>query len=63
MKAKVDKDNCSGCAVCVEVCPDVFELGEDNQAMVKVDPIPPEHEEACRDAADQCPTEAIEIEP
>ena len=30
--------------------------------MVKVDPIPPEHEDACRDAADQCPTEAIEIE-
>lgn len=63
MRAKVDKDTCSGCHVCVEECPDVFELDDDDQAIVKVDPIPPEHEEACRDAADQCPTEAIELEP
>jgi ferredoxin len=63
MRAKVDKDICSGCEVCVEECPEVFELDDDDQATVKVDPIPPEHEEACRDAADQCPTEAIEIEP
>ena len=62
MKAKVDKDLCSSCAVCVDVCLDVFELDDNDQATVKVDPIPPEHEEACRDAADDCPSEAIEIE-
>ena len=62
MKARVDKDMCSGCAVCVDVCPDVFELDDNDQATVKLDPIPSEHEEACHDAADQCPSDAIEIE-
>jgi ferredoxin len=37
-------------------------MGPDDTAEVKVDPVPPEAEEACRDAADQCPTEAILIE-
>jgi len=62
MKARVDKDLCVGCGACTEVCPEVFQMGEDDIAVVQLDRIPPEHEEACRDAADQCPTDAIEIE-
>lgn len=62
MRARVDKDLCAGCAVCTEVCPEVFELDENDIAVVKLDPVPPEHQEACRDAADQCPADAIEIE-
>jgi hypothetical protein len=30
--------------------------------VVKVDEVPPEIEEACREAVDNCPTEAISIE-
>ena len=61
MKVSVDPDLCVCCALCSDICPEVFEL-EDDTAVAKVDEIPPEHEEACRDAADQCPTEAISIE-
>jgi ferredoxin len=62
MRAIVDKEQCQGCGVCVDVCPDVFEMGDDDTAQVIVDVVPPEAEDDCRDAADQCPSEAIAIE-
>ncbi len=40
MKATVDKDLCLGCDICVEVCPEVFEMDDDNRAQAKVNPIP-----------------------
>jgi len=61
MKATVDKDLCLGCGVCVEVCPEVFEMSDD-KAQAKVNPVPPEAESGCCAAADQCPVEAIKIE-
>ena len=62
MKASVDKNLCLGCGICVDVCPEVFETGDDGNAKVKVDEVPPEAENSCRDAADQCPEQAIKIE-
>ena len=61
MKATVDKDLCIGCGVCVEICPEVFEINDD-KAQARVDPVPPEVEGGCRKAAFQCPVEAIKIE-
>ena len=62
MKASVDKDLCFGCGLCVEVCPEVFEMDDDNKAQAKVDPVPPEAEGSCREAVNQCPESAIKIE-
>jgi ferredoxin len=62
MKVSVDKELCLGCGICAEVCPEVFEMDNDNKAQVKVNQIPPESEGACREAADQCPGSAIKIE-
>jgi ferredoxin len=62
MKATVDKDLCMGCGVCVDVCPEVFEMGDDGKAQTKVDSVPTEAKNSCRDAADQCPVSAITIE-
>ena len=61
MKVRVDPDLCTGCALCADECPEVFEL-EDDVAEVKVDEVPVELEEACRLAAEECPTEAIIVE-
>jgi len=61
MKVRVDPDLCTGCAVCADECPEIFEL-EDDVAEVKVDEVPVELEEACRLAAEECPTEAIIVE-
>jgi ferredoxin len=53
-------DECSACGICEDTCPEVFELG-DEKAIVKVNPVPDEYQDACRDAAEECPCEAIEI--
>jgi ferredoxin len=61
MKATVDKDLCLGCGLCADLCPEVFQMEED-KAVTKVDEVPAGAEDACRDAALQCPVEAIKIE-
>ena len=61
MKATVDTDLCSGCELCTQTCPEVFEM-EGDVAVVKVDPIPEELEDTAQEAADDCPVEAIKID-
>ena len=61
MKTTVDKDLCLGCGLCADLCPEVFQMEED-KAVAKVDHVPAGTEDACRDAAQQCPVEAIKIE-
>ncbi len=59
MEAKVN-DDCSACGICEDICPEVFEMG-DEIAEVKVNPVPAEHEEKVRESAEECPTESIII--
>ncbi|MBI2438249.1 MAG: ferredoxin [Lentisphaerae bacterium] len=61
MKAIVDPDLCTGCGLCVDTCPAVFEMN-DAIAKVRVAEVPDEALETCREAADNCPVEAIKIE-
>jgi len=59
MRAEVT-DDCIGCGLCTDTCPEVFEMG-DRVAEVIVDEVPEETEEACQQAAEDCPVEAIII--
>jgi ferredoxin len=61
MQAKVDKDLCTGCGLCADTCPDVFEMSDD-KASVKASPVPQNAEDSCREAKENCPVEAISIE-
>jgi ferredoxin len=61
MKVIVDKDTCTGCGLCVDGCPEVFDMTDD-AASVKVDTVPAESEDRARQAADDCPVEAISVE-
>ena len=60
MKVRIE-DTCTACELCVDTCPDVFEMGADI-AQVKVADVPTEHEDAVRQAADECPSESIIVE-
>jgi len=57
MKVRIE-DNCTACGLCVDTCPDVFEMGDD-LAEVILDTVPPELEDSVQQAADECPVEAI----
>ena len=61
VKARVDPDECTGCALCVDICPEVFEMVGD-LAVSKQDEIPFGAEESCMQAAEDCPVEAIKID-
>ena len=61
MNAVIDVDACTGCGLCVDICPEVFALVDD-VAKVLEDPIPEEFAETAKEAAESCPVEAITIE-
>lgn len=62
MKAKVNPESCIGCGVCVDQCPEVFELNDDSYAITIVDRVPAELKEKCREAAANCPVDSITLE-
>jgi len=62
MKAIVDQETCIGCGLCPDICPEVFEMNDDNKAVVIVAEVPDEVADACREAAESCPVDAIAID-
>lgn len=52
--------NCIDCDLCRQTAPDNFERNEDEGfSFVNKQPENEEEEQACRDAIEECPTEAI----
>jgi ferredoxin len=61
MRVTVDEETCIGCGLCAEECPEVFEMNDD-EARVKVDEVSEDVVESCKEAAENCPVEAIQME-
>ena len=62
MKVKVNKDACIGCGACHQICDKVFDFNDEGFAYAKLETVPSELQEEVQEAADSCPTSAIEIE-
>ena len=60
MNVVVDADKCIGCTLCAAVAPEVFKMKGD-KAVVCSAQVPKEAAQSCRDAAAQCPVEAISV--
>ena len=63
MKVKVDQMKCRTSGSCVMKCPEVFRFQEGSKrATVILEEIPADLHARCRDAAKECPNDAIIIE-
>ena len=62
MKVRVNKDACIGCGACAAICDEVFEINDEGLSEAKVEEVKEELQDEVRDAADSCPTGAIEVE-
>ena len=58
----VNKDDCIGCGLCEDICPEVFKMDDEGMAVVIVDSISAEAEASAKEAEESCPTDAIIIE-
>lgn len=59
MRVEVDHDRCEGNAVCVGIAPDLFDLDDNDYAVMKVDEIPADQEELAEQAIAECPRAAL----
>ena len=59
-KIIINEELCEGCATCQELCPEVFQVGDDEKAHV----IGPDKTGTCNieEAVETCPTQAITLE-
>jgi ferredoxin len=59
MRVEVDRDRCEGNAVCVGIAPDLFDLDDDDYAVVKADPVPEGQEDLAEQSIAECPRAAL----
>jgi ferredoxin len=61
MKVRIDPDLCTACGLCTDSVPQVFKMGKDTAEVIAPE-VPANLENAVRDAASDCPAEAIIVE-
>jgi ferredoxin len=62
MEVKVDQDLCISCGLCVSNCPDIFSWNQEDKAEAVKSKVEEDLEDCVQDAADGCPTDAIETQ-
>ncbi len=62
MKTRVVAEKCIGCSLCTSISPDVFEMNDEDKAFAKDENVPAGLKDEVREAAQDCPTQAIEVE-
>ena len=59
MRVEVDRDRCEGNAVCVGIAPDLFDLDDEDYAVIKADPVPEGQEDLAEQSVAECPRAAL----
>ena len=59
MRVVVDPDRCEDNAICVGIAPDLFELDDQEYAVVTADPIPADQEALAEQAIAECTRAAL----
>jgi len=62
MKVVVDYDLCEANARCMDACPEVFRVEEDDTLTLLMETIPEPLQDPCRTAVRLCPRQAIRLE-
>ena len=74
LRVRIDRDQCIADTVCVSLCPDVFEINEEDgksqiKAQWRVDPnnpaegeVPEDLKDCVTSAAESCPVSIIHVE-
>ena len=62
MRIAVDRDLCEGNAVCMKVCPEVFVVGDDDQAQLLIEDLGEDLREQVEAAVRRCPRQALAIQ-
>ena len=60
MEITIDRAGCVSCALCVDTCPAVYEMGSDGLAQIANQPTDA-NEDLARRAADGCPVSVIHV--
>ena len=61
MKVKVNQD-CIGCGMCIDMCPEVFEYNDEGLSSAKSEEIDDSLKDAVVEVQEACPVAAIETE-
>jgi ferredoxin len=56
------EEGCTACGLCEEIAPEIFELGDRDEAIVKPDANFEAYEDEIKEAAESCPVEVIQIQ-
>ena len=62
MKVVVDYDRCEGNAVCMQVCPEVFEVQDDDLVHLLIDTPGEALRAKVKEAVRRCPRQALSIQ-
>lgn len=62
MKKIIVNENCIGCGACTSIAKEYFELNDDGYAKPKVEKVEEKDLNDVEEAAEGCPTSAIEVE-
>jgi ferredoxin len=62
MEITIDEHLCTGCWICIELCPEVFEMDAEGRAHALCNPVREDVKNVCRTTETICPVHAITID-